>query len=62
MQIIRDEDRLLEISQIKDIERISFQDIFATEGHTPVILPGFIITYGDKNTMLFICYPCLIIC
>ena len=54
MQIIRDEDRLLEISQIKDIERISFQDIFATEGHTPVILPGFIITYGDKNTMLFL--------
>ena len=54
MQIKRDEDILLEISQIKDIRSITYKDIYASHSSSPTILPGFIVTYGAKNTMLFL--------
>jgi len=54
MNIIKTDDTLLEINQIKNINSISFKDIYASLNNNLTIIPGFIITYGLNNKMLFL--------
>lgn len=55
MNAIKDDNTLLEIEQIKNINSISFKNIYTSlDDKSTTIIPGFIITYGDNNKMLFL--------
>lgn len=54
MKIVKEDLGLLEIRQIENLTSISFQDIYVFNNQKPYIIPGFIITYGNQNNILFL--------
>lgn len=54
MKLSKDEQKLLEIKEIKDLESIELKDLFQhiTNGKRTIV-PGFIITYGEPLKMMY---------
>ena len=55
MKTVITNDQLLTIRQIKDITSIEYKDIFLNVANgEKQLVPGFIITYGNSNTIMFL--------
>ena len=55
MRITKTDDRLLEILSIKNLNSIQYKDLFiANPNKKEVLAPGFLITYGPNNSIMFL--------